>query len=90
MLPEELKPNHWYWIRREDGSLAPYRFHRTGRNARDLVAGFGAGSVGASVGRCGRFAIGACLQGGRSVAVGGRFGDGRTAAAGDDSNDGTV
>ena len=28
MLPEELKPNHWYWIRREDGSLAPYRFHQ--------------------------------------------------------------
>jgi len=24
----ELKPNHWYWLRRADGSLAPYRFYR--------------------------------------------------------------
>ena len=28
MNDDFLKPNHWYWIRREDGSLAPYRFHR--------------------------------------------------------------
>ena len=25
---DSLKPQQWYWIRREDGSLAPYRFHQ--------------------------------------------------------------
>lgn len=28
MAPEQLQPKHWYWIRRLDGSLAPYQFHR--------------------------------------------------------------
>ncbi len=28
MDTQQLEPNQWYWIRRDDGSLAPYRFHR--------------------------------------------------------------
>lgn len=30
MSPEQLQPRHWYWVRRADGSLAPYQFHRLG------------------------------------------------------------
>ena len=30
-----LKPSHWYWIRRRDGSLAPYLFHRYVESAKD-------------------------------------------------------
>ncbi|MFM8251698.1 MAG: hypothetical protein ACKOBW_08905 [Planctomycetota bacterium] len=25
---EQLIPRRWYWVRRSDGSLAPYVFHR--------------------------------------------------------------
>ena len=28
MNAHELKPQHWYWIRRRDGTIAPYQFHR--------------------------------------------------------------
>lgn len=28
MDPRELKPGNWYWIRRRDGSVIPYRFHK--------------------------------------------------------------
>jgi len=28
MTAADLQPSHWYWIRRADGSLAPYRFHQ--------------------------------------------------------------
>lgn len=28
MTPDELIPKNWYWIRRTDGSLAPYLLHR--------------------------------------------------------------
>lgn len=28
-----LIPKNWYWIRRADGSLAPYLFHRLSTNA---------------------------------------------------------
>lgn len=28
MTEANLQPNQWYWIRRADGSLAPYRFHQ--------------------------------------------------------------
>jgi hypothetical protein len=28
MTDAPLQPNQWYWIRRADGSLAPYRFHQ--------------------------------------------------------------
>ena len=30
MSESTLQPNRWYWIRRADGSLAPYRFHQLG------------------------------------------------------------
>jgi hypothetical protein len=32
--PQDLKPEGWYWVRRDDGSLAPYRFHRVRRDAK--------------------------------------------------------
>lgn len=44
MSDEDLKPNHWYWIRREDGSLAPYRFHRRSNTAKRAVGEFFVGS----------------------------------------------
>ena len=28
MLPEELRPGSWYWIRTTQGTVQPYRFHR--------------------------------------------------------------
>lgn len=43
-MSEELKPNHWYWIRREDGSLAPYRFHRQSDDRRQAIGEFFVGS----------------------------------------------
>ena len=27
-MAENLVPMQWYWIRRDDGSLAPYLFHQ--------------------------------------------------------------
>ena len=40
MAPHELISEHWYWIRREDGSLAPYRFHRLRHDhKRNLLVG---------------------------------------------------
>lgn len=42
----DLKPEAWYWVRRDDGSLAPYRFHRVRRDAksRTLIAEMFVGS----------------------------------------------
>ena len=28
MDSDQLKTHTWYWVRRDDGSLAPYQFHR--------------------------------------------------------------
>ena len=33
------KPTKWYWVRREDGSIAPYRFHRTKTDTRGRQLG---------------------------------------------------
>jgi hypothetical protein len=35
----QLKINQWYWIRREDGSLAPYRFHRIANDSSGRTLG---------------------------------------------------
>ena len=34
MATDELIPRRWYWIRRDDGSLAPYVLHRTRRDPK--------------------------------------------------------
>lgn len=45
MEPEQLQQRHWYWIRRQDGSLAPYVFHQIRRDDEGkLVADFFVGS----------------------------------------------
>src|SRR5262249_18371485 len=45
MEPEQLQQRHWYWIRRKDGSLAPYVFHQIRRDEEGkLVADFFVGS----------------------------------------------
>lgn len=45
MEPEQLQQRHWYWIRRKDGSLAPYVFHQTRHDDEGkLVADFFVGS----------------------------------------------
>ena len=28
MQPEQLKPKHWYWVRRNGGTVVPYRFNK--------------------------------------------------------------
>ena len=28
MDPLRLEPNHWYYLRKRDGTLVPYRLHR--------------------------------------------------------------
>jgi hypothetical protein len=33
-MSDELKPTQWYWVRREDGSVAPYRFHQAKTDAQ--------------------------------------------------------
>lgn len=47
MDEQSLKSKCWYWVRRSDGDLAPYRFHRV----KQL------GKV-----RCGEFFVGSMLQ----------------------------
>ena len=32
-MSDELKPTYWYWVRRDDGSIAPYRLHQTKTDA---------------------------------------------------------
>lgn len=27
-MTTDLTPTRWYWIRRDDGTIAPYRFHQ--------------------------------------------------------------
>lgn len=45
MTADELKPKSWYWIRRPDGTLAPYVFHRISRDPQgQTVAEFFVGS----------------------------------------------
>jgi hypothetical protein len=45
MEAHQLEPRQWYWIRRRDGSLAPYVFHQTRRDDEGkLVADFFVGS----------------------------------------------
>ena len=43
---EQLVPRHWYWVRRKDGSLAPYVFHRQSTDPKTgrLVGEFFVGS----------------------------------------------
>ena len=38
MTADELTSKQWYWIRRNDGSLAPYRFHRLADEAEHRPA----------------------------------------------------
>ena len=45
-----LKPEQWYWLRRDDGSIAAYRFHRLKAAPRDGAA------------TCGEFFVGSMLQ----------------------------
>ena len=43
---EQLVPRRWYWVRRKDGSLAPYVFHRQSTDPKTgrLVGEFFVGS----------------------------------------------
>ena len=43
MEPDELKPNHWYWVRRGGGAIVPYRFHKL-RVGKRFAAEFFIGS----------------------------------------------
>ena len=45
MTPDELKPGHWYWLRHENGSLAPFRFHRVKTESGNQVGEFYVGSM---------------------------------------------
>ena len=47
MEPQQLQPQSWYWVRRHDGSLAAYRFHRVrdDKAAGQIVAEFFVGSM---------------------------------------------
>jgi hypothetical protein len=47
-MNDDLKPTHWYWVRHDDGSIAPYRFHQ----AKTDVSGR----------RCGEFFVGSFLR----------------------------
>jgi hypothetical protein len=38
-MSDELKPTQWYWVRREDGSIAPYRFHQRKRDSNGRLLG---------------------------------------------------
>jgi hypothetical protein len=45
MEAHQLQQRHWYWIRRKDGSLAPYVFHQTRHDDEGkIVADFFVGS----------------------------------------------
>lgn len=35
MQPKQLKPKQWYWVRRDDRTIVPYRFNKL----RDSIAG---------------------------------------------------
>ena len=43
-MSNDLQPNHWYWIRNQDGGLAPYRFHRQTDDPKQAVGEFFVGS----------------------------------------------
>lgn len=37
MSPQRLEPGRWYWLRHDNGTLAPFRFHRLKtKNGRSL------------------------------------------------------
>ncbi|HRX77818.1 MAG TPA: hypothetical protein P5307_02090 [Pirellulaceae bacterium] len=38
-MSNDLKPTHWYWVRRDDGSIAPYRFHQAKTDAKGRQLG---------------------------------------------------
>lgn len=33
-MENSLIPARWYWVRRDDGSIAPYRFHQAKTDSR--------------------------------------------------------
>ena len=35
---ENLKQGQWYWVRRQDGTLVPYRFHKVNPQSSDQPA----------------------------------------------------
>jgi hypothetical protein len=47
MTTDQLRPRHWYFVRRDDGSLAPYQFHGVRHDPRrgQVVAQFFVGSL---------------------------------------------
>ncbi len=45
MDPERMKPKHWYWVRRDNGSLAPYRFHQLSPSETTRQGEFFVGSM---------------------------------------------
>ena len=45
MRNEDLEPGQWYWLRQENGTLAPFRFHRTKLDGETLVGEFYVGSM---------------------------------------------
>lgn len=45
MSPEDLKAGQWYWLRHDNGSLAPFRFHRVKRVGGKLLGEFYVGSM---------------------------------------------
>ena len=38
-MSQELQSMQWYWIRRDDGSLAPYLFHQAKKDASGRMVG---------------------------------------------------
>lgn len=42
---DDLKAGHWYWLRHDNGSLAPFRLHRTKKVDGRLVGEFYVGSM---------------------------------------------
>lgn len=45
MNSDQLKPGSWYWLRQDNGSLSPFRFHRVKRDAGKVVGEFYVGSM---------------------------------------------
>lgn len=40
-----MKPGQWYWLRHENGSLAPFRFHRAKQVDGKMFGEFYVGSM---------------------------------------------
>ena len=45
MNAEDLEAGSWYWLRNDNGSLAPFRFHRAKKVGGRLVGEFYVGSM---------------------------------------------